>query len=288
MEDDKRNDIRGVLDSNTEVLSENWLEEIGRNEIIRESVLSGKDLNKICEQLTAVLISLVDRHNTEQLYSSDEFADARRTLQDITRQMVSRGMSPVEATVLVFSLKKVVISFLRGEYAGLPEILNREVLKISDLTDNIGLLTFDIFVRERELIIRQQQQDMVELSTPVIRVWDGILSIPLIGTLDSKRTQLIMERLLEMIVETGATVAIIDITGIPTVDTLVANHLIKTARAVKLLGAELIITGIRPVVAQTMVHLGIDLSDIITKSLMADGVKLAFEMQNYKVVKVIK
>jgi rsbT co-antagonist protein RsbR len=160
-----------------------------------------------------------------------------------------------------------------------------ETWKFNELLDKLGLFTTEVFLKSREEIINRQQQDMLELSTPVVRLWEGILALPLIGTLDSARTQVVMESLLKKIVETNSQVAIIDITGVPTVDTLVAQHLIKTVTAARLMGADCIISGIRPQIAQTIVHLGVNLSDVTTKSSMADAFLIALQRGGFTFIK---
>jgi rsbT co-antagonist protein RsbR len=153
------------------------------------------------------------------------------------------------------------------------------------LLDKLGLYTAEVFMKSREDLIRRQQMEMLELSTPVVKMFEGILALPLIGTLDSARTQVVMESLLERIVETGASIAIIDITGVPTVDTLVAQHLLKTVAAARLMGADCIISGIRPQIAQTIVHLGVELGQVSTKASLADAFALALRRQNMAVRK---
>jgi rsbT co-antagonist protein RsbR len=154
---------------------------------------------------------------------------------------------------------------------------------VSLLLDRLGLYTTEVHQKAREGVIRHQQQEILELSTPVVKLWEGVVAVPLIGTLDSERTQVVMESLLAMIVETGSTVAIIDITGVPTVDTLVAQHLIKTVAAARLMGAECIISGIRPQIAQTIVHLGIDLQGVQTKASMADAITVALARLGFRI-----
>jgi rsbT co-antagonist protein RsbR len=163
--------------------------------------------------------------------------------------------------------------------------LGEELWRATELLDKLGLFTTEVYQKSREEIIARQQQDMLELSTPVVKMWDGVLVLPLIGTLDSQRTQMVMESLLQRIVETAAEVAIIDITGVPTVDTLVAQHLIKTVTAARLMGADCIISGIRPQIAQTIVHLGVDLRDIATKSSLADALALALRKLGLTIVR---
>jgi rsbT co-antagonist protein RsbR len=186
-----------------------------------------------------------------------------------------RGFSPAETASFVFSLKQPLFETMRRELAEDPTRLADETWKLSVILDNFGLFTTEVYQKGREEVISRQQQEMLDLSTPVVELWEGILAVPLIGTLDSQRTQVVMESLLERIVATGSRLAIIDITGVPTVDTLVAQHLLKTVAAARLMGAECIISGIRPQIAQTIVHLGVDLSAVITKSSLADAFQIA-------------
>ncbi|MZP30295.1 STAS domain-containing protein [Heliobacterium undosum] len=192
----------------------------------------------------------------------------RKTLREITEMAVAHGLNPYDTALFVFSLRPFLDDLL-------PHIDGK---KRTTVLDQAGLYIFDVYLKSREELIINQRQDLLELSTPVIRVWEGILAVPLIGTMDSKRAQQVMEKLLNMIVETNSRVTILDITGVPTVDTLVANHILKTAAAVRLLGATLIITGISPVIAQTMVHMGVDLGAVTTRAVMADGIALALEL----------
>jgi len=177
----------------------------------------------------------------------------------------------------VFSLKQPLYTRLREELSSQPQELADVSWTVNVLLDSLGLYTTEVFQRSREAIIARQQEELLELSTPVVQLWDGILALPLIGTLDSARTQVVMESLLEKIVETGAAISIIDITGVPTVDTLVAQHLLKTVAAARLMGADCIISGIRPQIAQTIVHLGVDLTNVITKSTLADAFIIALQ-----------
>lgn len=275
-----------VLVHEKENITGSWEKEIKLNRIIKKGVLSDNDVKSFCTQLADVFLELV-REEKASLSSMDS-NDVKRTLELYSRTTAAKGMTPTEISMYIYSLKTIMLKVLQKNYGDDIALLNSEIIRLSDLLDKMGLYTFDLYVKERETIILRQQQDMIELSTPVISVWDRILAVPLIGTLDSKRTQLIMEKLLEMIVSTGSMVAIIDITGVPAVDTLVANHLLKTASATKLLGAEIIITGISPAIAQTMVHLGVDLSGVATRALMVDGIKLAYDMLDYRVIKVKK
>jgi rsbT co-antagonist protein RsbR len=177
----------------------------------------------------------------------------------------------------MFSLKKPLFALLRTELADNPAGLADETARASALFDDLGLYTIEVFQKSREQIIMRQQQELLELSTPVVQLWNNVLALPLIGTLDSARTQVVMENLLQKIIDTGASIAIIDITGVPTVDTLVAQHLLKTVAAARLMGADCIISGIRPQIAQTIVHLGVNLEDVITKATLADAFVVALK-----------
>ena len=211
----------------------------------------------------------------------------RDFLGRISASRAVQGFSPGETAVFVFSLKQPVFEQLRRD-GGSTEGLFDEVWRTNLLIDRLGLYTTEVYQKGRERLILRQQEEMLELSTPVVKLWDGVLGLPMIGTLDSVRTQVVMEALLQRIVETGASVAIIDITGVPTVDTLVAQHLLKTITAARLMGADCIISGIRPQIASTIVHLGVDLSDVITKATLADAFALALERIGLAVGRAVK
>jgi rsbT co-antagonist protein RsbR len=211
--------------------------------------------------------------------SGPEWDSTRGLLDTVARERAVQGFSPTETAVFVFSLKEPLFALLRQEVGDDADRLARETWSVSQLIDKLGLYTVEVFQKGREEVILRQQEELLELSTPVIQLWDGVLALPLIGTLDSARTQTVMESLLERIVTSGAEVAIIDITGVPTVDTLVAQHLIKTVSAARLMGADCIISGIRPQIAQTIVHLGLEL-DVISKATMADAFALALRRMN--------
>ena len=196
-----------------------------------------------------------------------------------------QGFTPTETATFVFSFKRPLFAILREVHKQDAEGLARELWVATTLLDKLGLFTAETFQKSREGVIMRQQRDLLELSTPVVALWDGILALPLIGTLDSERTQVVMESLLERIVETGASIAIIDITGVPTVDTLVAQHLLKTVGAARLMGAECIISGIRPQIAQTIVHLGVDLGDVVTKATLASALVVALERLGASIVR---
>jgi rsbT co-antagonist protein RsbR len=213
-----------------------------------------------------------------------EWAPVRDMLEDLSRARAADGFSPSETAAFVFSIKEPLFDALRREPGVTADELARQIWTISRLLDQLGLYTIESFVRTREDMIGRQQQELLELSTPVVELWDGILALPLIGTLDSARTQIVMENLLERIVTSGAEIAIIDITGVPTVDTLVAQHLIKTISAARLMGADCILSGIRPQIAQTIVHLGLELN-VVSKATMADALGLALRRTGRSIVR---
>ena len=215
--------------------------------------------------------------------SGPEWAPMRAVLEDFSRARAIQGSSPTETAVFIFSLKEPLFEMLRRELAKDPGQLASQTWDVSRLVDRLGLHTVETYARTREDVIGRQQQELLELSTPVVELWDGILALPLIGTLDSARTQIVMENLLERIVASGAQIAIIDITGVPTVDTLVAQHLIKTISAARLMGADCILSGIRPQIAQTIVHLGLELN-VVSKATMADALGLALRRTDKAIV----
>jgi rsbT co-antagonist protein RsbR len=211
---------------------------------------------------------------------------AREMLADLASARAMQGFSPSETATFIFSLKQPVYDGLSAALRNNPDQLARQAWQANDLIDRLGLYTTELFQRGREQVIVRQQQELMELSTPVVTLWHGVLALPLIGTLDSARTQVVMESLLQRIVDSGAAIAIIDITGVPTVDTLTAQHLLKTVAAARLMGADCIISGIRPQIAQTIVHLGVDLGTVVTKATLADAFAIALKRLGLTVTKV--
>jgi rsbT co-antagonist protein RsbR len=208
--------------------------------------------------------------------SGAAWSTVRELLEDFSRSRALQGFTPSQTAIFVFSLKEPLFTLLRDEIKNDANNLAEEMWTVTTLIDKLGLYTTEVYQQSRDDIIKRQAQELLELSTPVVQLWDRILALPLIGTLDSERTQTVMENLLNHIVRSGAEIAIIDITGVPTVDTLVAQHLIKTVSAARLMGADCIISGIRPQIAQTIVHLGLQL-DVISKATMADAFALALK-----------
>jgi rsbT co-antagonist protein RsbR len=216
---------------------------------------------------------------------SPQATPLREFLQNLSRTLALRGATSSQTATFVFSLKKPIFSRLRTAHGNDAQKLADDIWSTTEMIDKMGMYTVATYQQTREDIIARQQEEMLELSTPVVKLWDGVLALPMIGTLDSSRTQIVMESLLQRIVETGSELAIIDITGVPTVDTLVAQHLLKTVTAIRLMGADAIISGIRPQIAQTIVHLGIDLQGITTKATLADALALAMKRGGFTVGK---
>jgi rsbT co-antagonist protein RsbR len=243
------------------------------------------ELRAQCTEFIGTLRKAVENDGDGNI-DSPGWSQVRELLGHLSRSRTVQGCTPSETASFVFSLKRPLFSYLRRESNGNDQTLADEIWSINMLLDKLGLYTIEVYQKTREEIIGRQQAEMLELSTPVVKLWDGILGLPMIGTLDSTRTQIVMESLLQKIVDTGSALAIIDITGVPTVDTLTAQHLLKTVTAARLMGAECIISGIRPQIAQTIVHLGVDLGDVITKASLADALSLAFDKSGWKVARV--
>jgi len=262
-----------------------WMKNQLDDEGLREDLISNDELRGQSEELITALVGNLSGENFTNL-DSDEWSPVIEILGGIAITRARQGFSPRETGNFVFSLKEALLEVLQTELASDPALLFAESLKINRLMDRLSIVTFETFIKGREEVILRQTDEITEISTPVIRVWDGILALPIIGTLDSARTQVVMENLLQEIVETGSSIAILDISGVPAVDSLVAQHLIKTVSATRLMGAECIISGIRPEIAQTVVHLGIDLSNIITKATLASALAYSFKIMRLEVKRI--
>ncbi|MGZ4268490.1 MAG: STAS domain-containing protein [Solirubrobacteraceae bacterium] len=217
--------------------------------------------------------------------TAPDWGPVRELLTALSRSRAMQGFTPTETATFIFSLKQPLSEELQERHREDAGTLAAALWSMTALLDELGLYTAEAYLRSREEVIRRQQDELIELSTPVVKLWEGVVALPLIGTLDSARTQVVMESLLERIVETDSTIAIIDITGVPTVDTLVAQHLLKAVSAARLMGADCIISGIRPQIAQTIVHLGLDLSAVTTKASLADAVIVALRRTGFAIVR---
>lgn len=211
--------------------------------------------------------------------------NVRELLRSISSSRAVQGFTPSETATFILAFKQPLFQVVRKELGGNPEEMFQEIWNGTLLLDKLALFTTESYTATREQLIMRQQQELMELSTPVVKLWEGIVALPIIGTLDSARTQVVMESLLQTVVQTNSRFAIIDITGVPTVDTLVAQHLLKTITAARLMGAECVISGVRPQIAQTIVHLGIDLAQVITKARLSDAFALCLQKSGRTVVK---
>lgn len=277
-----KNEAIKILQKKKKNVLETWVKLQLADESLREDLMSNDELRSQSEELLESFVNILTDDNIDNPRSAD-FETVVDTLNAISISRAKQGFSPRETGTYVFSLKDAMVTVLQQELKD-PQELYVQSLKIGKVIDSFGVSTFEAFIKGREEVILRQTDEITQISTPVIRVWDGILALPIIGTLDSARTQVVMESLLQEIVQSGSSIAILDISGVPAVDSLVAQHLIKTVSATRLMGAECIISGIRPEIAQTVVHLGIDLSGVITKSTLASALKTAFIMMQLQVV----
>ena len=249
---------------------------------LRRDLMRDEELREQSRQFLRLFSEALRREGAALDPSSKSWDGVRSLLDEVSRDRAQAGFSPSETATFVFSLKEPVFEKLREMHGRDGEALGEGIWRATVLLDQLGLYTTEVHQKNREEVIGRQQQEMLELSTPVVQLWEGIVALPLIGTLDSARTQVVMESLLQTIVDTRAGIAIIDITGVPTVDTLVAQHLLKTVAAARLMGAECLISGIRPQIAQTIVHLGVDLTAVTTKATLADAFIIALRRTQAK------
>jgi rsbT co-antagonist protein RsbR len=267
--------LAAIIKSHEKDLLGEWVKAQLAASTMRGDLLNENDLREQSRNFLAGVQGAAQKGELEDI-GSPAWAEVKRGLDELSRSRALAGFSPSETAMFVFSLKQPLFTRLRGEIKD-AETLAQELWTATVLLDKLGLYTTEVFQKSRESVIDRQSRELLELSTPVVELWDDILALPLVGTLDSERTQIVMESLLQKIVSTGASIAIIDITGVPTVDTLVAQHLLKTVSATRLMGADCIISGIRPQIAQTIVHLGVNLGEVITKATLADAFQVALK-----------
>ncbi len=249
----------------------------------KRDLISDAELQRQAREFLTGLVQALESGNDD--LRSSPWEGVRELLARISRSRAQQGFRPSDTAMFVFSVKDPLFRRIR-QHAGSADAVAEDTWIASAMLDELGLFTTEVFQKSREEVIVRQQQEMLELSTPVVTLWEGILALPLIGTLDSARTQVVMENLLQRIVDTGSMIAILDITGVPTVDTLVAQHLLKTVAAARLMGADCIISGIRPQIAQTIVHLGVDLNSVTTKATLADAFAVALKRSGRAVTKL--
>ena len=269
--------LLGILQTRGDALLDAWMKAqasvVSRQDLMRES-----ELREQSRKFLDALRSAAEQGGGD--VNGAAWDEARDYLKSISASRAQQGYTPTETAMFVLSLKEPLFDELGREVGDNAKALAAELWQATTLIDRLGLFTTEAYQQTRNDIIGRQQAELLELSTPVVQLWDGILALPLVGTLDSSRTQVVMESLLQRIVDTGSEIAIIDITGVPTVDTLVAQHLMKTIAATRLMGADCIISGIRPQIAQTIVHLGVDLGEVTTKATLADALAVALKRLN--------
>ena len=276
--------ITGTLRQKKNQILSLWMRNQLADGSLRDDLMSNDDLRtQSVEFLDCLFDTLTD--DTMATPDAPSLSPLIDQLTGVSLSRARQGFTPRETGTYIFSLKDALLEILRHERKDDPQQLLTEMLRVSKFIDNLGIVTFETFIQGREEVIMRQTDEMTDISTPVVQIWDGILAMPLIGTLDSSRALVVMENLLQEIVRTGSGIAILDISGVPTVNSMVALHLIKTVNATRLMGAECIISGIRPEIAQTIVHLGIDLSHVVTKSTLANALKHAFGVLRIEVVK---
>jgi rsbT co-antagonist protein RsbR len=273
--------VSEILARDEEAFLVEWIKNIHAS-VQSSGSISEADLRAQCVKFYSYFRTGLDSTGASNPENSC-WAELRDLLSEVSKTRAIQGFTPTETATFVLSFKEPLFRRLREEVRD-PKLLSDQIWGATELLDAFGLFTTEVFLKTREEVIRRAQEDMLELSTPVVKLWDGILALPLIGTLDSARTQVVMETLLEAIVNTNSKVAIIDITGVPTVDTVVAQHLLKTVTAARLMGADCIISGIRPQIAQTIVHLGINLLDVTSKATLRDAFALALERTGQQLV----
>ncbi|WP_116083396.1 STAS domain-containing protein [Tropicimonas sp. IMCC34011] len=257
-------------------------EGVRRSDLFTDSESRAQNIELLKAFLTGIRSGV---HEQDFSFEDTAWEDLRAVLADLTKERVSRGVTPSEMANFVLALKTPLFSRLATELAGDTDRLIAEIRLVTRLIDAFAIYTNEVFIAEREQIIERQREEMMELSTPVVELWDRVLTLPLIGTLDSARSQEVMENLLETILQRQAEVVIVDITGVSTVDTQVAQHLLRAAAAVRLMGAECIISGISPMIAQTMVQLGIDVGTVSTRSSIRTALADALRKVGYVIEK---
>ncbi len=277
--------VASLVAQNEQTILPEWLELQKRTGILQTGRIAEGELAAQSKSFLHLLRDGLAKGATDGSHAA--YTPAKDMLSDLSRSRALQGFTPSETATFIFSLKEPLFNALNRDKTLSPAQVSQITWAVTLLLDELGLYTLEVFQKSREEVILRQQREISELSTPVVKLWDGVLALPVIGTLDSQRTQVVMENLLQTIVEEEAEIAIIDITGVPTVDTLTAQHLLKTVSAARLMGADCIISGIRPQIAQTIVHLGVDLN-VVSKATLADAFAVALRRTGRAVMKVKK
>ncbi len=278
------NELAEIISKNEDKIRAEWIRDMSKA-VQRADLITKAELDEQSTGLLSAIAAGVKGSGSTDVTLAG-WNSTREFVQEIAATRARRGFSPVDVATFVLSLKRPLFSSIRETLSANQGLMFETIWTATELLDRLALVTTEAYMAAREEMITRQQQEILELSTPVVKLWDGILALPIIGTLDSARTQVVMENLLETVVATNSKYAIIDITGVPTVDTLVAQHLLKTITAARLMGAECIISGVRPQIAQTIVHLGINLEDVITKAKLSDAFALALKRSGRTVTKL--
>jgi rsbT co-antagonist protein RsbR len=277
----RTSNLGSIIAQHRDDILSGWLRDMlgttRRSDLMKESELQSQ-----CNQVLGSLAQATAQSGDIQSATYDPL---KEMLAEISRTRAIQGFTARECATFVFSIKRPLFTAIRESLGNDSTTMADVMWTTTELVDALGLYTTEAYLKTREETIRRQQEEMLELSTPVVKLWEGVLALPLIGTLDSARTQVVMESLLEAIVSTNSKVAIIDITGVPTVDTVVAQHLLKTVTAARLMGADCIISGVRPQIAQTIVHLGINLMDVTTKATLSDAFVIALQRTGFKFIR---
>jgi rsbT co-antagonist protein RsbR len=280
--DQKTQGLATIIARNEKEILSEWVREM-TGAIRRADLIKDSEVQAQCSEFLQLMKEALAAGGSN--FASSEWDKVREMLGNVSQSRAQQGFSSSETATFVFSAKRPLFNQIQHAFKNDAEALAAETWAASELLDSMGLYTLEVYQKAREGVIQRQQEELLELSTPVVKLWDSILALPIIGTLDSARTQVVMETLLQAIVQTNSRVAIIDITGVPTVDTVVAQHLLKTVTAARLMGAECIISGVRPQIAQTIVHLGINLLDVTTKSSLAAAFKTALDRLGFDFVR---
>ncbi|HET7346708.1 MAG TPA: STAS domain-containing protein [Acidobacteriaceae bacterium] len=276
-------DLADIISRNEQQIRSEWIGDLHQT-VQRSDLMSKAEMEEQCSALLSAVTEAVRSSGSEDVMTAG-WRQTREYLEEISASRARQGFTATEVATFVLSLKRPLFSAIRRDMGKTQDKMFDTIWTATELLDRLALLTTDAYLAAREELISRQQQELLELSTPVVKLWEGILALPIIGTLDSARTQVVMENLLQTVVATNSKYAIIDITGVPTVDTLVAQHLLKTITAARLMGAECIISGVRPQIAQTIVHLGINLEDVTTRARLSDAFALALQMSGRTVVR---
>ena len=271
-----------LIAKNEEKILDLWLEYQLSSKKVRFDLFDKGEMKKRGKEFLSIFVEAISRGNVTDIYA-EEYKPVIQFLEDFSRDTAIRGFTPSETVLFVFSLKYVLLTMLEEEYSDRHAILARETGAMSKLIDDLGIVTAEAFIASREDHIKEQVSIIAEMETPVLQVGRGILLVPIIGILDSRRSQAVMDKILQTILATRSKAAIIDITGVAAIDTAVSNHILKISRATRLMGCRCVISGVSPEVAQSIVDLGIDMGDLATEADLQDAIGYALDIRGYEI-----